>query len=213
MNALIKSLRRQEGFTLVELMLVVAIIGLLSAVAVPNFKKYQAKAKVAEAKLQLSAAYTAEQAFYSDFGMYAHCLAYMGYDPSGEISSRYFAVGFHGAPSNGAAAAGAIALQAINSGLNIAVGGCQTGTTPTAATLSLFGAGKGVGAAIIDATRFAAAAVAPCAPAVGDQLLVTTQTFTIAAAGVIEASKILDGDSACLTMTQTKTILQGRTGY
>jgi type IV pilus assembly protein PilA len=54
-------LKHQKGFTLVELMVVVAIIGLLSAVAVPNFKKYQAKAKISEAKLQLSALYTAQR--------------------------------------------------------------------------------------------------------------------------------------------------------
>jgi len=45
MKSFFQSLKRQDGFTLVELMVVVAIIGLLSAVAVPNFKKYQAKAK------------------------------------------------------------------------------------------------------------------------------------------------------------------------
>ena len=41
------------GMSLVELMIVVAIIGILSSVAIPNFKKYQAKSKTSEAKLQL----------------------------------------------------------------------------------------------------------------------------------------------------------------
>ena len=61
---------RQEGFTLVELMVVVAIIGILSAVAIPNFQRYQAKSKTSEAKLQLAAIYTAETSFISDFDMY-----------------------------------------------------------------------------------------------------------------------------------------------
>ncbi len=97
MKTFLKSLRRQEGFTLVELMVVVAIIGLLSAVAIPNFQKYQARSKTSEAKLQLAAIYTAEQSFYSEYNMYHSCLRYMGYDPMDETPSRYYTVGFNGA--------------------------------------------------------------------------------------------------------------------
>ena len=43
---------KEKGFTLVELMVVVAIIGLLSAVAIPNFQKYQARSKTSEAKTE-----------------------------------------------------------------------------------------------------------------------------------------------------------------
>lgn len=96
-----KNLKKEDGFTLVELMVVVAIIGVLSAVAIPNFKKYQAKAKTSEAKLQLSSIYSAETAFMADADTYETCLDDMGYNPSGEIDSRYYVTGFQAALGSG----------------------------------------------------------------------------------------------------------------
>jgi type IV pilus assembly protein PilA len=61
-----KALRKQEGFTLIELMIVVAIIGILAAIAIPNFIAYQAKSKQSEAKVSLGAIFTSAVAYQAE---------------------------------------------------------------------------------------------------------------------------------------------------
>ena len=46
-------IRHQKGFTLVELMIVIAIIGILAAIAIPNFLSYREKSKIAKAESEL----------------------------------------------------------------------------------------------------------------------------------------------------------------
>ena len=65
-----KALRKQEGFTLIELMIVVAIIGILAAIAIPNFLQYQMKSRQSEAKTNLQAIKTSEVSFQAERGCY-----------------------------------------------------------------------------------------------------------------------------------------------
>ncbi len=65
-----KQLRGQKGFTLIELMIVVAIIGILAAIAIPNFLQYQMKSRQSEAKTNLQAIRTSEISFQAERGCY-----------------------------------------------------------------------------------------------------------------------------------------------
>ena len=103
---------RRGGFTLIELMIVVAIIGILAAIAIPNFLRFQLKAKSSEAKTNLAAIRTAEESYFAEYGVYisadpsptavgdnqkvtfTHAIAGMGFDvvgwePEGQVYFNY----------------------------------------------------------------------------------------------------------------------------
>ncbi len=67
---MLSRLRNRKGFTLIELMIVVAIIGILAAIAIPNFLKFQAKSKQSEAKTNLKAIFTAETSYFGENNSY-----------------------------------------------------------------------------------------------------------------------------------------------
>lgn len=77
--------KNQAGFSLVELMVVVAIIGILASLAIPSVGKYMAKARQSEAKTQLASLYTAEKAFFAEYSAYHSMFGAIGYSPEGKL--------------------------------------------------------------------------------------------------------------------------------
>ena len=67
---MLRRLHNRRGFTLIELMIVVVIIGILAALAIPKFIKVTGKAKVSEAKTILKEIFTLEKAYFNEHDAY-----------------------------------------------------------------------------------------------------------------------------------------------
>ena len=79
-----RTLKSQAGFSLIELMIVVAIIGILASIAVPNFQKFQRRAKQTEGKGYLAAIYSGEKSFQAEWNSYVACVNAIGFTPEGK---------------------------------------------------------------------------------------------------------------------------------
>jgi type IV pilus assembly protein PilA len=71
----------KRGFTLLELVIVLGVIGILATVAVPNFLEYQARARQSEAKANLRGWFTAEASVFQEKGAYTELLSEAGFSP------------------------------------------------------------------------------------------------------------------------------------
>lgn len=93
---------KKSGFTLIELMIVVAIIAFLAVISVPSFSRFLAKAKRAEAYMNLSSIYAAQKAYWAEHGKYSDTLDGQGgigwkpegYKGGGAQEKFYYTYGF-----------------------------------------------------------------------------------------------------------------------
>ncbi len=79
---------KNAGFSLVELMVVVGIIGILAALALPKYQQFTARAKASEAKINLNYAFTLQEANHMNSGTYAGLVA-IGFSPTGSLNYGY----------------------------------------------------------------------------------------------------------------------------
>jgi len=73
-----------KGFTLVELIIVVGIIAILAAIAIPNFLNYQCKTKQVEARKVLGAIAKFQETHYANYDVYTTDTSILGIPPKGD---------------------------------------------------------------------------------------------------------------------------------
>ena len=79
---MLNKMRNRKGFTLIELMIVVAIIAILAAIAIPNFLKFQAKSKQSEARTLLTGVYEAEMGYFATENTFSGNAELIGFEPA-----------------------------------------------------------------------------------------------------------------------------------
>lgn len=73
-----RKMKKKSGFSLVELMVVVAIIGILAVIGIPQYQKFMSKARQAEAKTHLNSIFQGESSFFTEYNAYSPNLRSIG---------------------------------------------------------------------------------------------------------------------------------------
>ena len=196
--------RNNQGFSLVELMVVVAIIGILASVAIPQYSKFQAKARQTEGKALLASVYTAEKGFFVEANGYTGCLNASGVSPEvtaagSTVNTGHYALGFAAAPAVLAtvpaglqASPPAGATCADGAGVTFWTAAKNAATPSTASTISR--------TALSNTTTVSNAAGA--------------ETFVVSVAGFVSSDNTKNTDAACdqWTVNQLNQVLNTRIG-
>jgi len=164
--------RLNRGFTLIELMIVVAIIGILAAIAIPNFIKFQAKSKQSEAKANLKAMFTAEKAYIQEKDAFNTGSNVVGFSPERNNRYAYFM------DATGSA------LEPRSTALNVIPG---AGVIYDGISVDTFKWGTAAGTAAVIVTTL------PCSGTLGTSLNANgSPTFTGEAVGDVDTDTVQD---------------------
>ena len=93
--------KNEKGFTLIELMIVIAIIGILAAIAIPQFSAYRKRSYNSGAMSDLRNAATAQEAYYADYSTYTTTIALIQGASYGLYTSKDVAMAIPGGNTDG----------------------------------------------------------------------------------------------------------------
>jgi len=130
--------KNRKGFTLIELMIVVAIIGILAAIAIPNFLRFQAKSKQSEAKTNLGGIFTGQTAYLGEKDLYG-TFAQIAWAPIGTTQRYTYYSGYNNALTDFVAAPAPIGKTDWVGGSYTPAQTQPSGTTPGMFTVGAIG--------------------------------------------------------------------------
>ncbi len=180
-------LKNNRGFSLIELMVVVAIIAILSTIAIPSYNNFQAKARQKEGFAMLSAYYTAAQATRAEFGSFPGNFVETGFQPTGQLRYRV--------------------TSADNAGFQVPYGTRGPACNSTSAVCPCVPVCAPLYESVwtdIPSVAGSVGSIAPVACAPG----ATNTTFTVCASGVVRTG----GDADSYSMNQQKLLLMTNDG-